>query len=153
MHITGDYLLIDNTQNRFHEAVVNLSRAYVETNVRLGPNNHASADATEIMKVEETVLEDAGVRAEIAKLKLPEGSVVVVDPWIYGRFASVRLTVSSLNRRHAQVPTASRMTIECGNASCTCATPGTLPKQTHAITLSPFPSRRSSAQRPGRFCG
>lgn len=30
------------------------------------------------------MLADPGVQAEIAKLKLPEGSVVVSDPWIYG---------------------------------------------------------------------
>ena len=36
------------------------------------------------MSVERVALEDEGVKAEIAKLKLPEGSVVVVDPWIYG---------------------------------------------------------------------
>ena len=36
------------------------------------------------MAVERLALEDEGVKAEIAKLKLPEGSVVVCDPWIYG---------------------------------------------------------------------
>jgi len=30
-------------------------------------------------------LEDPGVKAEIAKLKLPEGTVVISDPWIYGK--------------------------------------------------------------------
>lgn len=74
-------------QNRFHEAIVNLSQGYVETSVRLGPNIHACGDAEEIMKLERIALEDEGVKAEVAKLKLPEGSVVVVDPWIYGKLA------------------------------------------------------------------
>ena len=34
--------------------------------------------------VEKIVLEDEGVKAEIAKLQLPEGSVICADPWIYG---------------------------------------------------------------------
>jgi primary-amine oxidase len=34
--------------------------------------------------VEKIALEDPGVQAEIAKLKLPEGTVVISDPWIYG---------------------------------------------------------------------
>ena len=64
--------------------MVNLSQSKVERNVRLGPYIHANGDGDELMAVEPTVLADAGVLAEIAKLKLPEGSVVVVDPWIYG---------------------------------------------------------------------
>lgn len=65
---------------------MNLSQGYVESNVRLGPNIHACADGEEIMRVEQAVLEDEGVKVEVAKLKLPEGSVVVCDPWIYGKF-------------------------------------------------------------------
>jgi len=65
---------------------VNLSKGYVESNVRLGPNMHACADGEEIMRVEQIALEDEEVRREIANLKLPEGSVVVCDPWIYGKF-------------------------------------------------------------------
>jgi primary-amine oxidase len=34
--------------------------------------------------VEKIALEDEGVKAEIAKLKLPEGTVIISDPWIYG---------------------------------------------------------------------
>lgn len=55
--------------------------------MRLGPNVHACGDGEEIMRLERVALEDEGVRAEVAKLKLPEGSVVVVDPWIYGKLA------------------------------------------------------------------
>lgn len=71
-------------KDKLHEAVVNLSRGVVESNVRLGPNIHGNADGPEIMMVEKIALEDERVQAEIAKLKLPEGTVVISDPWIYG---------------------------------------------------------------------
>ncbi|MCJ1362825.1 hypothetical protein MMC16_001931 [Acarospora aff. strigata] len=74
---------IRNT-DKFHEAIVNLSQSRVESNVRLGPNVHASGDGEEIVLVEKVALEDAAVKAEIAKLQLPEDTVVISDPWIYG---------------------------------------------------------------------
>ncbi|KAI9837753.1 MAG: hypothetical protein M1819_006687 [Sarea resinae] len=74
---------IRNT-SKFHEAIINLSKQTVESNVRLGPNLHAPGDASEIMAIEKAALEDEKVKAEIAKLQLPEGTVVVCDPWIYG---------------------------------------------------------------------
>lgn len=70
--------------NKFHEAFINLSTQTIESNVRLGKNVHAPGDGEEIIAIEKIALEDAGVQKEIAKLQLPEGSVVVVDPWIYG---------------------------------------------------------------------
>lgn len=71
-------------QDKLHEAVVNLSTGKVESNVRLGANVHGSADGEEIVLAEKICLEDEGVQAEIAKLQLPEGTVVISDPWIYG---------------------------------------------------------------------
>lgn len=71
--------------NKFHEAIINLSEAKVESNVRLGNNVHPSIDGEEIIGVEKAVLEDPSVQAEIKKLQLPEGTVVVCDPWIYGK--------------------------------------------------------------------
>ncbi|KAK4498489.1 hypothetical protein PRZ48_011147 [Zasmidium cellare] len=70
--------------DKFHEAVVNLSRRSVEYNVRLGANLHAPGDGEEIFAMERIALEDEGVKRELAKLALPEGAKVVVDPWIYG---------------------------------------------------------------------
>lgn len=61
-----------------------MSQGKVESNVRKGPNIHSNADGDEIMLVEKLVLEDERVKAELAKLKLPEGTVVISDPWIYG---------------------------------------------------------------------
>jgi primary-amine oxidase len=71
-------------QNKYHEAVVDLTTGRVLRNVLLGPNLHANGDGEEIVAIEKAALEDEGVKAEIAKLQLPEGTVVISDPWIYG---------------------------------------------------------------------
>ncbi|KAM3413903.1 Amine oxidase [Cercospora zeina] len=70
--------------NKFHEAVANLSTQTIEFNARLGPNMHAPGDGEEILALERIALADEGVQAELAKLQLPEGAKIVVDPWIYG---------------------------------------------------------------------
>ncbi|KAH8895903.1 hypothetical protein GQ53DRAFT_743858 [Thozetella sp. PMI_491] len=70
--------------HNLHEAVVNLTQSKVESNVKLGPFMHANGDGEEIIAVEKALLEHPDVQAEIAKLKLPEGTVLVADPWIYG---------------------------------------------------------------------
>jgi primary-amine oxidase len=77
-------LITTPQQNKFHEAVVNLSKNCVERNVRLGPNIHGPGDGAEIRAIEEIVLADASVKAEIEKLQLPQGTVIISDPWIYG---------------------------------------------------------------------
>ena len=64
--------------------MTNLSTQTVEFNARLGANMHAPGDGAEIEAMERIALEDEGVQAELAKLQLPKGSHVVVDPWIYG---------------------------------------------------------------------
>lgn len=64
--------------------MVNLSTAKVESKIRLGPNVHANSDGGELLEIEKVALEDEGVKAEIAKLELPEGTVVICEPWIYG---------------------------------------------------------------------
>ena len=79
------YWLICAMQNKFHEAVVDLSTSRVLRNVLLGPNFHANGDGDEIITIERTCLEDESVKAEIAKLRLPEGTVIISDPWIYGK--------------------------------------------------------------------
>ncbi|KAL1838219.1 hypothetical protein VTK73DRAFT_4427 [Phialemonium thermophilum] len=77
------HYLLGNTA-KFHVAIVNLSRSAVESHVLLGPHQHPNADGEEILALEDAVLKDPVVLAEIAKLQLPEGSVIVTDPWIYG---------------------------------------------------------------------
>lgn len=71
-------------QNKFHEAVIDLSTGKVVYNTLLGPFLHANGDGEEIIAIEKAALEDEGVKAAIAKLELPEGTVVISDPWIYG---------------------------------------------------------------------
>ncbi|KAI1043603.1 hypothetical protein LB505_011810 [Fusarium chuoi] len=68
----------------FHEAIVNLTTGRIESNVKLGPNVHGNVDYDEAQRVEKLALEDPQVLAELEKLKLPEGTVVCADPWIYG---------------------------------------------------------------------
>ncbi|KAG9232314.1 copper amine oxidase [Amylocarpus encephaloides] len=70
--------------DKLHEAIVSLSAGKVESNLRLGPNVHSNADGGEIIAVEQIALADEQVKAEIAKLQLPEGTVIISDPWIYG---------------------------------------------------------------------
>lgn len=81
---------------------MNLSKSLVESNVLLGPNLHANGDAEELTAVEESIFKNAELQAEIAKLKLPEGTVVMADPWIYGSsspFSSPLLFTYYLRRR------------------------------------------------------
>jgi primary-amine oxidase len=40
------------------------------------------------MAIEAIAMEDEAVKAEIAKLQLPQGTVVMADPWIYGEKAN-----------------------------------------------------------------
>ncbi|KAI9787631.1 MAG: hypothetical protein M1839_000162 [Geoglossum umbratile] len=74
---------IRNT-DKLHEAIVDLSKGQVESILRLGPECHSSSDGEEVVRMEKIALEDEGVKAEIAKLQLPPGTVVISDPWIYG---------------------------------------------------------------------
>ncbi|KAF7673292.1 copper methylamine oxidase precursor [Alternaria burnsii] len=74
---------IRNT-SKFHEAVVDLTSGRVDSNILLGPFVHANGDGDEIVEIEKLVLADEKVQAEIAKLELPKGTVVISDPWIYG---------------------------------------------------------------------
>jgi primary-amine oxidase len=76
--------LLTAAQSKFHEAIVDLTSGRVERNVLLGPFVHANGDGDEIIAIEKIALGDEKVQAEIAKLQLPEGTVVISDPWIYG---------------------------------------------------------------------
>ena len=78
-------------QGKFHEAVINLSQNRIESHARLGPNKHGNSDFVEVQLFEKVAMEDENVKAEIAKLKLPEGVEIVCDPWIYGKMALLSL--------------------------------------------------------------
>lgn len=73
-------------QDNLFEAIVNLSQLRVESHIQLGPNIHGPADGEEILLIEKIALEDEGVKAEIAKLRLPKGTAIVCDPWIFGKY-------------------------------------------------------------------
>lgn len=109
------------SQDRFHEAIVNLTSGQLERNVRLGPHIHGNLDAEEVLLVERIVLEDESVKAEIAKLKLPPGTVVCADPWPYGR-SRVHPWLSLIAIDMIKVLTASTTRHECTRCSCTCVT-------------------------------
>lgn len=63
---------------------MDLQSGRVLHNVLLGPFLHANGDGEEIVRIEKAALEDEGVKDAISKLQLPEGTVVISDPWIYG---------------------------------------------------------------------
>jgi primary-amine oxidase len=90
-------VLTKNPQDKLHEAIVNLTAGKVESNLRLGPNVHSNADGDEIIAVERIALEDERVKAEIAKLQLPEGTVIISDPWIYGKYHSPIFHIATNN--------------------------------------------------------
>ena len=45
---------------------------------------HGNGDFEEVKLFEKAALKDEAVQEAIAKLQLPEGTVIVCDPWIYG---------------------------------------------------------------------
>jgi hypothetical protein len=87
---------------------VNLSTNVVERNVKLGPFTHPNSDGEEIVAVEKALLAHPEVQAEIAKLKLPEGTVLVADPWIYGASHQSLFQVLWMSAKISQAPMASK---------------------------------------------
>ncbi len=85
--------------------------------MKLGPNVHGPGDWEEILTVEKLALEDELVKAEIAKLGLPEGTAIVSDPWIYGTYDQ-HLGLPSANMIEA--PMVSMTTAECTSVFFTC---------------------------------
>ncbi|KAF8539479.1 primary-amine oxidase [Trichophaea hybrida] len=70
--------------DKFYEAVVDIASEKIISFSRIKDGFHGPADGPEIVAMEKVALADPQVQAEIKKLCLPEGSVVVSDPWIYG---------------------------------------------------------------------
>lgn len=87
---------LTNPKSQFHEAIINLTIDKVQSNVRLGPNHHGGADFEEATLIEKTALQDESVLRELAKLNLPEGTVICGDPWSYGKM-SVASEISFVN--------------------------------------------------------
>ena len=61
--------------------IVNLSNGTVEQHLKVDACWHGPVDDEEAVLAEKICLEDPRVQAEIAKLKLPVGSVIMCDPW------------------------------------------------------------------------
>ncbi|EGE82555.1 primary-amine oxidase [Blastomyces dermatitidis ATCC 18188] len=68
----------------FLKALVNLSTKAVITVKELPKDVQGPADVDEIIEIEQLCLKHPAVLAEIEKLKLPPGVIVLNDPWIYG---------------------------------------------------------------------
>lgn len=67
----------------FFEVVVNITTQIIESSTEVPVGFHGPCDDDEIMEVEKLTMADPTVQAEIAKLQLPPGAVVVCDPWIW----------------------------------------------------------------------
>lgn len=70
--------------DHFFEATINLDEGHLETNTRVADGLHGPVDDGEVVLVEKIALADQRVQAEIEKLELPAGAVIVCDPWIWG---------------------------------------------------------------------
>lgn len=67
----------------FFELIVDLTKESVERKSEVPAQFHGPIDEDEYFNVERVALEDSRTKAEIEKLELPEGTVVVCDPWIW----------------------------------------------------------------------
>jgi Cu2+-containing amine oxidase len=104
----------------FFEAIVNLTSEIVERNIQVADGFHGSCDDDEILEVERLTLNDARVKVEIEKLKLPGGAVVVCDPWIWFVASCRYVFCTGLN--NLGVPTVSTTILDNTSATCTCVT-------------------------------
>ncbi|PGG95795.1 primary-amine oxidase [Blastomyces parvus] len=68
----------------FLKALVNLDTKAVITVKELPKDVQGPGDVDEIIEIEQLCLKHPAVLAEIEKLKLPPGLIVLNDPWIYG---------------------------------------------------------------------
>ncbi|GAB1312465.1 hypothetical protein MFIFM68171_02675 [Madurella fahalii] len=67
----------------FKEYKVNLNKRAVQSEVKL-ENRHSHIDGDYMRKAEAACMADPRVKEQVAALKLPEGAIVVVEPWTYG---------------------------------------------------------------------
>lgn len=67
---------------QLYEVLVNLDEGKVITKEHL-PGKHSFIDPAYMQEAEKACRADARVQAGIAKLQLPEGATVCVEPWAY----------------------------------------------------------------------
>ncbi|KAH9890887.1 copper amine oxidase [Xylariomycetidae sp. FL2044] len=77
----------------FYASHVNLTTGKVESVEKTGI--HGNVDFAEVLEVEKAVMDHPEVRAEIAKLELPDHLEVIPEPWIFGSDG-----VKDLNRQY-----------------------------------------------------
>ncbi|TLD16969.1 uncharacterized protein PgNI_02190 [Pyricularia grisea] len=70
-------------QNMLHDIIVNLSVEEIVKDEEL-VGRHSFSDTVFMQNVAEATMEDPRVQDEIKQLNLPEGAVVIVEPWSYG---------------------------------------------------------------------
>ncbi|KAH6880808.1 copper amine oxidase [Thelonectria olida] len=70
--------------DNFHTAWVDLTSDTIVRKEQMGPGINGNADFAEVGEVEELVMQDSSVQAEIAKLNLPDHLEVIPEPWIFG---------------------------------------------------------------------
>ncbi|OAA60381.1 copper amine oxidase [Niveomyces insectorum RCEF 264] len=76
------YHRLDN--HLFFKATIDAGARRVVENLELPQGIQGPADIDEMIELEQVCNNHPAVKAEIAKMKLPEGYAVVNDPWIYG---------------------------------------------------------------------
>jgi primary-amine oxidase len=72
----------DALKPRLHELVVDVGEGTVVKSEYL-EGKHSYIDADYMQRVEKACMADERVKSEIGRLKLPDGAVVVVEPWAY----------------------------------------------------------------------
>ncbi len=71
------------------EDVIDLTTGRIVRHKQLEPGVHAPASADDMLNVQRLVLEDALVKKELSRLKLPQNSKVVPEAWPYGKDTAV----------------------------------------------------------------
>lgn len=72
----------DSEKPGLYEVLVDLDNNRILGQKKL-EGKHSYIDAEYMGEVERACLADTGVQAELRKLKLPEGSTPIVEPWAY----------------------------------------------------------------------
>lgn len=72
----------DEGKPQLHELIVDIDKAEVVRKEYL-EGKHSYIDTAYMQAVERACMADERVKNEIEKLKLPEGTTVVVEPWAY----------------------------------------------------------------------
>lgn len=74
-------------QTSLWEALVSLTHKKVIKNKQLSNEFHGALDHSEMELVARLMLQDETVKDAVARLELPAGAELVVEPWMYGTFS------------------------------------------------------------------